>query len=65
MSNTNTTAINAHKAAADEHRACAEHQSKAAACHENGKLEDAKECASNAMSCCDTTNTKSASACAC
>lgn len=65
MSNTNAAACNAHKAAADEHRACAEHHSKAADCHDEGKLEDAKDNASKAMSCCGTASKKSASACAC
>jgi hypothetical protein len=65
MSNSNTAASNAHKVAADEHRACSEHHSKAAACYENGKMEEAKDCASKAMSCCDTATNKSTSACAC
>lgn len=65
MTNTNTVASNAHKAAAEEHRACAEHHRKAASCHDKGKLEDAKDSASKAMSCCDIASKKSASACTC
>ncbi|MBU2280357.1 MAG: hypothetical protein KKB45_16325 [Gammaproteobacteria bacterium] len=63
--NTNTAISNAHNAAANEHLACAEHHRKAAACQDKGKLEDAKDNASKAMSCCDSASKKSASACAC
>lgn len=65
LSEAHNAIINAHKAAAEEHRACAEFQLKAAACHEQGHLEEAKDSAAKAMNCCDTASKGSANACAC
>lgn len=65
MSNSNSVESNAHRAAADEHRACAELHSRAAACHQDGKPEDAKTTADQAMRCCKAANQKSATACGC
>ncbi|MEO7478747.1 MAG: hypothetical protein ABIT64_05910 [Lysobacteraceae bacterium] len=65
MSAANTIASNAHKEAAAEHKACAEHHTKAASCHDNHMADDAKAHAKNAMSCCDTASEKSATACGC
>ncbi len=53
MLNTDTTASTAHKQAASEHQACAEHHTKAAACHDNSKPDEAKASSEHAMKCCD------------
>lgn len=65
MQDINTTASAAHKQAASEHQACAEHHSKAAACHDSNKMNEAKASSESAMSCCDTASKNSVTACEC
>lgn len=54
-----------HTQAATEHEATAQHHRKAAACHDQSKLADAKGSAKSAMECCNTAQKKTAAACAC
>ena len=65
MQDTNTTASAAHKQAAKEHQACAEHHNKAAACHDSNKVDDAKASSESAMSCCKTAIKNTEKACGC
>jgi hypothetical protein len=54
-----------HTQAATDHEAAAQHHRKAAACHDQSKLADAKGSAKNAMDCCNTAQKNTAAACAC
>ena len=65
MVNANTTASAAHKQAANEHQTCADHHNKAAALHDNNKVEEAKASSKSAMSCCQTASKVSEKACGC
>jgi hypothetical protein len=62
MSNTNQ-ASGLHKHAASEHEATAKHHRKAAECHDQNKLSDAKASSKSAMECCHTAQKHSATAC--
>ncbi len=65
MLNTNATASAAHKQAASEHQACADHHNKAAASHDGNKVDEAKASSKSAMSCCKTASKVSEKACGC
>ena len=65
MQDTNTTASAAHKQAAKEHQACADHHSKAAARHDSNKVDEAKASSESAMGCCNTATKSSVTACEC
>ena len=65
VSDANTTASAAHKEAAAEHTACAHHHMKAASCHDDHKIDEARVSSKSAMSCCDTASKKSSAACGC
>ncbi len=54
-----------HKQAACDHEAAAKHHHKAAECHDQNKLSDAKASSKSAMSCCNTAQKNSATACGC
>ena len=62
MSNTNQ-ASDLHKLAAGEHEAAAKHHRKAAECHDQNKLSDAKASSKSAMDCCNKAQKHSATAC--
>ena len=65
MQDINATASAAHKQAASEHQACADHHSKAAACHDSNKVDEAKASSESAMGCCNTATKSSVTACEC
>ncbi len=64
MSDTNE-ASRLHKQAASEHEATAKHHHKAAECHDQNKLSDAKGSSKSAMDCCNTAQKRTATACGC
>ena len=64
MSNINE-ASGLHKQAAIDHEAAAKHHRKAAECHEQNKLSDAKSSSKSAMGCCNTAQKHTATACEC
>ena len=63
MSNTNE-ASGLHKQAATDHEAAAKHHLKAAECHDQNKLGDAKSSSKSAMDCCNQAQKHSTTACA-
>ena len=65
MQDTNSTASAAHKQAAIEHLACADHHNKAAACHDDNKVDEAMASSESAMNCCKTAIKNSEKACGC
>jgi len=64
MLNTNE-ASDLHKQAACDHEAAAKHHLKAAECHDQNKLSDAKDSSKSAMACCNTAQKNSVTACGC
>jgi hypothetical protein len=65
MSDSNAIASAAHKEAATLHLACADEHTKAAACHDENKVDDAKGCCTNALKASDAAHQKSVKACEC
>ncbi len=65
MLDANTTASAAHKEAAAQHTACAEHHAKAASCHDDRKIDEAKASSKSAMACCNTASKQTTTACGC
>jgi hypothetical protein len=64
MSNTNE-ASGLHKQVATDHEAAVKHDRKAAECHDQNKLSDAKGNSKSAMDCCNTAQKHSVTACEC
>lgn len=64
MSNTNE-ASGLHMQAAADHEAAAVQHHKAANCHDQNKLSDAKDSSNKAMGCCKTATQSSERACGC
>ena len=62
MSNTNK-ASDLHNQAASDHETTAKHHRKAAECHDQNKISDAKGSSKSAMDACNTAQKHSATAC--
>lgn len=60
---TNNHAGALHTKAAHDHEESAKHHHKAAECHDQEKVSDAKNSSKSAMSCCDTAHKSSSAAC--